>query len=95
MQTDGQICKTEVVTVRAARSWSNVNWDVSSSIVEKGLLVQHMIFHLIPRLTNSALQQMIEQQKQGAEIWAVQTRPEIAKYEVTCSCPPRGMLIVA
>lgn len=58
MQTDGQICNTEVVTVRAARSWSNVNWDMSSSIVEKGLLVQHMIFHLIPCLTNSALQQM-------------------------------------
>lgn len=30
-----------------------------------------------------------------AEIWDVQTRPEIAKYEVICSYSPKGKLTVA
>lgn len=37
----------------------------------------------------------VEQQKEAAEIQDVQTRSEIAKHEVICSCPPRGKLIVA
>lgn len=46
MQAAGKIRKIEAVTIKATQSQSNITWDVPSSIVEKGLLVQHVLSHL-------------------------------------------------
>jgi len=75
--------------MRAIQSRSSVTWDVPPPVAEKGQLAQHVLSH-----ERHIAMDGIEQQKEAAEVGAVQIRPEITKYEIICSYRPKGKLII-